>query len=225
MLLSDPIELKVPSLASVTIDLHLPTQQMHTASWHSFADQSNSVRPVGAASAVKLTACWTFLKGIQVKAQASGRTIVAFGDSITDGVHSTKNRNARWPDVVAERLAKASAKDTSLRGLGVANEGIGGNRILENAAGPDGLARFDRDVLAQPNVRYLILFEGINDIGNMPVTANSKLLAARMIGGYEQMIERAHAHGILVYGATLTPYEGAAYATAAGEEIRRQVNE
>ncbi len=80
-------------------------------------------------------------------------------------------------------------------------------------------------MLAQPNVRYLIVFEGINDIGNMPVSANLKLLAARMISGYEQMIERAHAHGILVYGATLTPYEGAAYATSAGEEIRQQVNE
>jgi lysophospholipase L1-like esterase len=227
---SDAVPLKVPALAALTVAIHLGSQPLHTLSWHSFANQTNYVvhtKSTGEANAAaeKAVLCWEFLRAVQVSRGAAGRSIVAFGDSITDGVHSTRDRNARWPDILAERISAAAGKDSRLRGVGVANEGIGGNRILADAAGPNGLARFDRDVLAQPGARYLIVLEGINDIGNMPpATADSKIYADSMIAGYVQMIERAHGRGMLVYGATLTPYEGAGYATPLGEEVRQKVN-
>jgi len=166
---------------------------------------------------------WDFLKGVDVKADAASAAIVAFGDSITDGAHSTRDANARWPDVLAKRLAadKRTAK------LGVLNEGIGGNRVLHDNTGPSALARLDRDVLSQDGVKYLILMEAINDIGHAadPVKPYDVVSADDLIAGYVQIVERAHAHGIKVIGATLTPYVGAKYQSPAGEVMRTTLNE
>jgi lysophospholipase L1-like esterase len=147
---------------------------------------------------------------------------VAFGDSITDGARATDNLNHRWPDILAARLHNNPATAN----LSVLNEGIGGNCVLINRVGPSALARFDRDVIAQSGVRYVIVLESINDIGrlNEPNQPDYHLTAEDLEQGLSQLAARAHEHGIKVIGATITPYRGAAYATDKGEKIRQAVN-
>lgn len=178
---------------------------------------------------------WFNIRGVDVIAPRDAAAIVALGDSITDGHASTTNGSDRWPDDLARRLFAARPG----RPLGVLNEGIGGNRLLLDGLGPNALARFDRDVLAQPGVRYLIVQEGINDIGtfaqqggqpggqdaNQPKSAHEALVH-RIIGAYAQIVLRAHAHGIRVLGGTLTPFIGNAYyhPGAMTEADRKAVN-
>jgi lysophospholipase L1-like esterase len=144
-------------------------------------------------------------------------TIVMFGDSITDGTRSTADTNSRWPDVVAQRLAAAK------KALGISNQGIAGNRLLGDGAGVSALARFDRDVLLQTGAAYVVVLEGINDIG--VARNNPNPTAPDLIAAHRQMIERAHAQGLKIIGATLTPFEGAAYFTPEGEAKRLALNE
>jgi lysophospholipase L1-like esterase len=155
---------------------------------------------------------WYQISGIDVLAPPVSASIVALGDSITDGHASTTNGNDRWTDVLAERL-QASPAD---RNIGVLNQGIGGNHLLTDGLGPNTLARFNRDVLAQSGVRWLIVFEGVNDLGGLTRTgevspAEHALLVHRILGAYQQIIVRAHAQGIRVIGATITPYTGSDY--------------
>ncbi|SFS12753.1 Lysophospholipase L1 [Granulicella pectinivorans] len=151
---------------------------------------------------------WYFLAGVEVATHGSRGAVVVLGDSITDGHGATDDANDRWPDVLAHRLAPL--------GFGVVNEGIGGNRILADGLGPSALSRFDRDVLSVAGVRSLILLEGINDLGTLsredpqPVSRHVSLVE-ELEGAFLQMITRAHAHGIRVYGGTLTPYLGSDY--------------
>ena len=147
-----------------------------------------------------------------VAAPAQAAAVVTLGDSITDGHGATTNGNDRWPDVLARRLQGTPATKT----VSVLNHGIGGNRLLLDGLGPNALARFDRDVVAQTGVRYVIVFEGVNDLGTLtrdaPASAaEHKALVDRIESAYEQMILRAHAHGIRVIGATITPYGGSGY--------------
>jgi lysophospholipase L1-like esterase len=137
---------------------------------------------------------------------------VVLGDSITDGHGATTNGNDRWTDVLATRL-QASSKT---RNVGVLNLGIGGNHLLTDGLGPNALARFDRDVLAQTGVRWLIVLEGVNDLGGFtrlsdPAEAEHAAFVNRVIASYEQMITRAHSAHLLVYGATILPYSGSGY--------------
>ena len=166
---SDGAALAVKPLSDVAVSLYLPNQPMTVLSRHGFADQDRTTRLpacscyAGADRREDVLCPGEVSQGlIDVKADAESGAIVTFGDSITDGAHSTRDANARWPDVLAARLAanKKTAK------LGVLNEGIGGNRVLHDNTGPSALARFDRDVLAQAGVKYLIVLEGINDIGH-----------------------------------------------------------
>jgi lysophospholipase L1-like esterase len=164
---------------------------------------------------------WYFLERVEVAAPLDTAAIVTFGDSITDGARSTPNTNNRWPDHLAKRLL---ARPGNAR-LAILNVGIGGNRLLSDSTnnfGINALARFDRDVLAQPGAAYVIVLEGINDIGN--ARSNPSPSAAELIAAQEQLIERAHAHGLKIYGATLTPFEGAAYFTPEGEAKRQAIN-
>jgi lysophospholipase L1-like esterase len=168
---------------------------------------------------------WYFLAGIDVVAK--GEAIVVLGDSITDGRGSTTNGNDRWTDFLAARLRKGLPK----RALAVLNAGLGGNRLLQDGLGPNALARFDRDVLAPAGVRYLIVLEGINDIGtltqNAPANeAQHDELVRRMIGAYQQMITRARAHGIKVIGGTILPFMGTEtyHPNAENERDRQRVN-
>ena len=144
--------------------------------------------------------------------------LVAFGDSITDGARSTIDTNNRWPDVLARRLA--ARKGT---GVAVLNAGISGNRVLGDGAGLSALARFDKDVLMQTGVTHVVVMEGINDIG--VARSNPSPSAADLIAGHKQLIERAKARGLKIYGGTLTPYEGAAYFTPEGEAKRQALND
>ena len=142
---------------------------------------------------------------------------MTLGDSITDGTASGTDTNNRWPDQLARRLLGANLR------VAVLNAGIGGNRVLGDGNGVSALARFDRDVLAQPGVRHVIVLEGINDIGG--ARDNPSPGARDLIAAHRQLIERAHAHGLKIYGATLTPFEGANYYTAAGEAKRQALND
>lgn len=235
IILSDPIEQPLPNGADLAINLYLPGtvagsgihySAMQT-SWAEAGDQTGS--PGWPESGTKLNS-WVFLAGVDVLAPHLAGSIAAFGDSITDGAHSTPGTNRRWPDILAHRLqARPDAPE-----LGVLNAGIGGNRLLHDpvgfmAFGVNGLSRFDRDVLAAPGVRYLIVLEGINDIGHTGGSAplSETVTAEDLIDGLRQLAERAHERGIKVFGCTLTPFEGApskGYYSPAKESIRQAYN-
>jgi lysophospholipase L1-like esterase len=228
MVVSDPANLKLPSFADLAVSLFLPTQPIQQISEHSFADQTGYTAPGNVVSAKTLEApteisSWPFLKGVDVRTSGNSAAIVAFGDSITDGAHSTLNGNARWPDILARRLQT----DKKTANLSVLNEGIGGNRILHDRHGPNALARFDRDVIAQAGVKYLIVMESINDIGHAtdPKNPNDIVTAADLIAGFSQLATRAHTHDIKVIGATLTPFVGAGYQSTEGEAMRQAINQ
>jgi lysophospholipase L1-like esterase len=226
--LSDPVALPTYAFANLTVSLFLPLQQISNVSVHSSAQQINYIQTGNEVSAPRLTApvaipSWYFLKGVDAQPVApQAAAVVAFGDSITDGAYATDNQNHRWPDDLAVRLHNNPATAN----LSVLNEGIGGNCVLITCVGPNALARFDRDVLAQSGVRYVIVLESINDIGRLhdPNRPDYHLTAEDLEQGLSQLVARAHEHGIKVFGATLTPYEGAGYATDKGEQIREAVN-
>lgn len=165
---------------------------------------------------------WYFLSGIEVVARASTPAVAVLGDSLTDGRGSTTNGNDRWPDRLLARLR------AERRTVAVLNQAAGGNRVLDDGLGPNALARFDRDILAASGVEWLIVFEGVNDIGMAAATeAAQKQVADDLIAAYQQMIVRAHAQGITVYGATILPFGGnAGYDDPAGhrEAARQRVN-
>lgn len=226
---SDPVVMPVPASANLAVSIYLPLQQVSDVSVHSSAQQDNfiatgnHVRDASFAEPV-VTPSWYFLKGVDVQASdAKAAAVVAFGDSITDGALSTENANHRWPDYLAARL-KANGATAQ---LSVLDQGIGGNCILIHCVGQNALARFDRDVLAQAGVKYLIVLEGINDIGSLhnPNRPDYKLTAQDLEQGLMQLVARAHVHGIKVFGATLTPYKGAGYFTENGEQIRQALNQ
>ena len=231
---SDPVSLTVPALGELAVSIYLPEPTTGTTV-HGFAFQTNYISPGGdhtteGAMPVETTAqTWVFLTGIDVMVTEPTGVIVALGDSITDGAISTPDTNQRWPDFLAERLAA----DPGHPAMAVVNAGIGGNRLLNNPpegfefSGPNALARFERDVLGQPGVTHLIVFEGINDIG-MPVISGNpadSVSADELIAGLRQIAERAHEHGIAAFGATIAPFAGAMYFTPEGEVIRQTVND
>ena len=226
--LSDPVAMATPASASLAISLYLPLQQVSNVTVHSSAQQDNYIlrgNHVGDASLVgaEVTPSWFFLKGVDVEpVNTKAAAIVAFGDSITDGAASTQNANHRWPDYLTARLQSNPATAH----LAVLDEGIGGNCILIHRVGQNALARFDRDVLAQAGVKYVILLEGINDIGMLhaPNQPGYKLTAEDLEQGLAQLAARAHEHGIKVFGATITSYKGAGYFTENGERIREAFN-
>ncbi|WP_313175324.1 SGNH/GDSL hydrolase family protein [Massilia sp.] len=225
--LSDPVELAVPAQADLAISLYLPgTVQATTL--HDMALTSSYVSPAGDyTSSVSMPVSrsitsWPFLTEVDVDGAAS--TLVAIGDSLTDGARSTGNVNRRWPDYLVRRLQSSLGAGGR---IGVVNRGISANLLLNDyatalVAGRDVLERFDRDVLATAGVRYLAVLIGINDISYS--SGSNPIPAADLIAGYRQVIARAHAHGITVIGATLPPMEGFVYYTAAREAVRRAAN-
>jgi lysophospholipase L1-like esterase len=228
--LSDPVELNVPALSDLAVSLYLPgTVQATTV--HQLALQTNYVSLPGNFTAAspfpvqRSIQVWPFLTEVDV--DSLGPTIVALGDSITDGTRSTPDTNNRWPDLLARRLQTERDPVLGLNArFGVVNRGISGNRLLGNSpntlAGRSAQERFDRDVLATAGVRYLVILIGINDIGNS--SATSPVTAEDLIAGYRQLILRARAKGISVIGATLTPFEGAGYYSPEKEVVRQAVN-
>jgi lysophospholipase L1-like esterase len=228
LVVSDPAAVKVPAAADLAISFFLPAQTIHQVTQHGGANQISYSTPGNVVGAQALDGSaeihsWNFIKGVDVKVSAQDAAIVAFGDSITDGAYATLNANARWPDELARRLL--ANKRTA--GLGVLNEGISGNRILHDGAGPSALARFDHDVLTQAGARYVIVIEAINDIGTSydPRRPHDVVTADELIGGYVQLVERAHMCGLKIFFGTLTPYTGAGYASPAGEQVRQALNQ
>ena len=228
---SDPVKYTVAPLSDLAITMQIdgaPEQQTgHPGS------RATSYLAAGASvSAPELPAAqsidhWYFLSGVDVGVKSVAAAVVALGDSITDGHGATTNGNDRWPDVLAARLQRNAAS----RQVSVLNAGIGGNRLLADGTGPNALARFDRDVLAQAGVRYLIVLEGINDIGTLTRTkvaseAQHDELVRQLIEAYRQITLRAHAHGIRVIGATILPFTGSDYyhPSPANETDRTLVN-
>ncbi len=225
--ISDPAALTLPPKADLAISIFLPAQQITVATMHGGAHTTSFTVPgnlVGQKTLPNPTpvTSWTFIKSVDVKTVYNAAAIVTFGDSITEGAASTQDAHNTWPDVFARRLQ--ADKKTSQ--LAVINEGIGGNRLLHDGSGPSALARFDRDVLANPAVRSVILLEGINDIGHAesPTNPTHDATAEALIQALTQLTERAHTHGLKVYAATILPYLGAKYSSPAGEQIRLAVN-
>ena len=229
--LSDPISFPATALSEIAVSFHLkglPSRQTghsgsRATSWWTRSDQTASA----VLQSPQAVEHWYQVSAIDVLAGPAAATIVALGDSITDGHGTTTDRNERWTDVLASRLQASSAAQQ----IGVSNRGIGGNHLLTDGLGPNALARFDRDVLATAGVRWLILLEGINDLGALARTPNSTsadhvALVGRVIAAYEQIILRAHAEGIRIIGATLTPYAGSDYyhPDTQSEADRQQVN-
>jgi lysophospholipase L1-like esterase len=221
---SDPIPFTFAPLSDLTVSFFLPSptgpvteHQLGVSTSYHAAGNVVSSATLDAPSTVT---SWEYLNGIDTLASDKAGAVITLGDSITDGAKSTPDTNQRWPDELARRLQA----DSKFRNLSVLNEGISGNKIMLDGAGPNALARFDRDVLAQSGAKYLLILEGINDIGRLHTVPNGTT-AAELIFAMDQMIQRAHAHGIVVIGCTLTPYHGAGYYTEEGEAIRKAVNE
>ena len=227
---SDPVDLAMPQMADVAVDLYLPgtTNIAAPLTMHTGAFQTNYVSEtgnhVGAAKlpVVATTQNWFVLNRLEVLTPDAVAGLVTYGDSITDGTRSTPDTNNRWPDQLVRRLL---SQPSPLR-IGVMNAGIAGNRVLSDGAfqaGINALARFEHDVLAQPGVTHVMFMEGINDIG--AALQNPTPTAQDIIAGHKQIIERAHSRGLKIYGGTLTPFYGAAYYSEVGEQKRAAVNE
>jgi lysophospholipase L1-like esterase len=214
--LSDAVAFPVAALSNLAITFHVDQPPAGETGHPGSRATSYMVRGdmVSAASLPDATMVdhWYQISGVDVVGPEKAAVVVTLGDSITDGHGATTNGNDRWPDVLAARMQA----DKSTRTMGVLNEGIGGNRLLLDGLGPNALARFDRDVLAQTAVRAVIVLEGVNDLGTLTrdhdVSAEEHAaLVSRIEAAYAQMIERAHAHGIRVIGATILPYVGSSY--------------
>jgi lysophospholipase L1-like esterase len=225
---SDPVDLDVPQLGDLAISVYFPGETgaptMHTVGLHTtYISKAGDFSGQAEIADAATTQSWYWLSAVDVVAPTDAAAIVAFGDSITDGTRSTPDTDSSWPSVLARRLL-ASGQGAN---LAVADQGIAGNRILRDNQGTNALARFDRDVLGQAGVKWMTFLEGINDIGNgnranaLPSDAVS---AEDVIGGIQQVIARAHSHGIKIAGCTVLPYSGAAYYSEKGEAVRVAVN-
>lgn len=225
--ISDPVALDVAAFELLAVSIHLPDDTA-VNTLHPLGLRTTYVAKGERTADANLPGAETnrsyfWLSGVAVQADAKAGTIVAFGDSITDGYATTPDTGRAWPDLLAERLQK----DARTRHLSVINMGISGNRVRRDGAGLSALARFDRDVLARPGVDWVILLEGINDINfaaipGMP--ASEAVTAEDLIAAYMQFVDRAHLHGIKVMGATIAPTEGTWLYSDKTEALRQAVN-
>ncbi|MFJ8005049.1 SGNH/GDSL hydrolase family protein [Streptomyces fagopyri] len=221
VVLSDPLPGKLAARSDLVISLHVtgaegPTTGHGMAMQTNYATAGDHAAEEGAANWTDPMGSWYWLDAVDVETSTAVGSVVTLGDSITDGWASTTDGNRRWPDYLSQRLQAAPGIPVK----GVANEGISGNKVLADGAGQAALNRLDRDVLSQPGVRTVFLFEGINDI-----KAHSGVTVDDMIAGYRQIIDRAHAAGKCVVGATVMPFKDWSEYDAASEAVRQGVNE
>ncbi len=224
--LSDPVLLDTHAFDELAISLYLENQTTIDTQ-HSAALQTSYVSGAGDHTdsidfpIESTNESWYLLSGVDVIAPSHTSVVATFGDSITDGTASTADTNNRYPSVLARRLNSIDSN------IAVLNLGIAGNRVLHGNVGPNALARFDRDVISRPGVTHVILLEGINDIGlpGLIGLPEQEVTAEQIIGGYQQLIQRAHSAGIKIIGATLTPYRAFLYYTEEGDAKRLAVNE
>ncbi|MFD9739445.1 SGNH/GDSL hydrolase family protein [Umezawaea sp. NPDC059074] len=240
-LLSDPVALSVVADSDLVVSIHLPRRTPATTV-HAFPFQDGYVAAGNVTGSADLTPTavlgkWHFLTGVSVTGRATA-TVVAFGDSITDGAETTRGANKRWPDVLARRLQA----DPVLRRLGVVNAGISGNRLLHDPNPPAGhpaeayanyfgqaaLRRFDRDVLAQPGVQHVVVLLGVNDLGHPGTSApeSERVTARDIIDAHRQLVARAHAQGLRVHTGTITPFKNDTFGfySPENEAARQTVN-
>jgi lysophospholipase L1-like esterase len=228
VLFSDPVDLVVPALADLAVDLYLPgdTNTDSLLAMHGAANQTNYVSEAGdhtgAATLPVATTVqsWFVVSRVEVDAVRPAHAVVAFGDSITEGARSTPDTNNSWPSHLARRLAEHGMA------VGVANAGIGGNKVIGERTyqqGANALARFDRDALDVTGVTHVIVLEGINDIQYGRETPEPS--AEDIIAGHRQLVERAHARGLTIYGGTVTPFGGAGSFGPIGEQKRQALNQ
>ncbi|WP_409027751.1 SGNH/GDSL hydrolase family protein [Janthinobacterium sp. SUN098] len=223
-LVSDPIDLSVPDLARLTVSVHLPqpsaTATFHwdgrETAWIAPQDQTRSLR-IDDAPGVQTTTARLLLSAIEVEAAPGAQAVAILGDSITDGASASLGIDARWPDFLAERLAP--------HGVAVINAGISGGRLLSDGMGENALARFERDVLAQPGVRTVVVLLGINDI-SWPGTAFApraqRPTLEELSSGYAQLVAQARSRGVRVIGATVTPFAGALPGTPLSDYYQKE---
>jgi lysophospholipase L1-like esterase len=225
ILVSDPVELQVAPMSDLAVSLYLPKDTgaptNHTVGLHTgYISKGNLTGSASMTDASTTTAC-AWLSSVDVAAPKDAFTIVALGDSITDGYGTTPDADKAWPTLLAARLGANKAT----KNMAAVNQGISGNQVLRDGAGISALARFDRDVLSRPGVKWVVLLEGINDISiRGRADGPAALTADDLIAGYKQLIERCHMYGIKIAGATLTPYEGVPTASERGEAIRQAAN-
>jgi lysophospholipase L1-like esterase len=230
--ISDPLNWKVAPLSDLAVTFHLDNPPARQTSHPGSRATIYYVHGDSVAAATLLEPKhvdhWFQVSAIDVQVPPGSAALVVLGDSITDGHGATTNGNDRWTDVLAARLQGSP----QTRNVGVSNQGIGGNHLLTDGLGPNALSRFDRDVLAPAGVRWLIVFEGVNDLGGLARTgevppADHAALVERVLSAYRQLVERAHAHGLQVFGATITPYVGSDYyhPSPLSEADRQAVNQ
>lgn len=208
---SDPLDFGLEPRSNLTVTVHLADgQRSRSVTSHPGSRTTSYLLAGDHAGAADLPGAtpvdhWYLLGGVEVWSAPTVAVVAVVGDSLSDGRGSTTNGNDRWPDRLIDRLHSRS--DT--RDIALANQSAGGNRVLDDGLGPNALARLDRDVLAQSGVRWLVLFEGVNDIGTAEASeAAQKQVADDLVWAYDQIVTRAHARGVRVYGATLTPFGG-----------------
>lgn len=225
--ISDPVALDVAAFELLAVSIHLPGETpvntLHPLGLRTTYIAKGDRTGDAALAGADTNRSYFWLTGVEVIAPESAGTIVAFGDSITDGYATTPDSARAWPDLLAERLQR----DPRTRGMAVINMGISGNRVRRDGAGLAALARFDRDVLARPGVRWVVLLEGVNDINIAAIPgipASEAVTADQLIAAYSQFIDRAHLHGIKVAGATITPTEGLWLYSEKTEALRQSVN-
>ncbi|KAH7117804.1 SGNH hydrolase-type esterase domain-containing protein [Dendryphion nanum] len=234
---SDPLNFKVKAGSVITVTIYLKDGQTtnsitshpgsRTTSWWQYGNAVDAAALTVTNSSTQSAAHWYFLSSIEAWVPQNYGSIVIVGDSITDGRGSETNKNNRWPDLLFARLQK----DPSTRDIGIANLAAGGNRILADGLGPNAFGRIDRDVLAHPGVKYVILFEGVNDIGTAATTPEAQFATYEyLIQAYQQIVTRVHSFGIPVFGATITPFSapanftGQPYSHPERERTRIRVN-
>jgi lysophospholipase L1-like esterase len=217
---SDPLPGTLAAGSNLVVSVHTPDASgpvtgHSMALQTSYATQGDHTAEESGAHWTESIGSWFYLDAVSVRTPAATGAVVALGDSITDGWQSTSDRNRRWPDYLARRLQKAH---TTVKG--VANEGISGNKVLADGAGPSALNRLDRDVLSQPGVHTVFLFEGVNDL-----KAHSGVTAPDLIAGYRQIVDRAHDAGKCVVVSTIAPFKGWPEWDPPAEAVRQEVND
>jgi len=221
---SDPLTFDAPALTRLTVSLFIPSAPSEVtghpgARTTSYLQAGNVVRATAMPDAARAER-WYVIAGLEVVANDNPRVVIALGNSITDGRGSGTDRDTRWTDYLANRLAG----DPRTRRVVTLNAGLGGNKVLAGGLGPTALVRLDRDVLDVPGARWLIVKEGVNDLGEARAPGSAAQVAQDLIAAFQQIITRAHARGLRVYGATILPFEGSQYGNAEQEAARQAVN-
>ena len=222
---SDPLDYEVAALSNLAVTIHIGTAPAEVTG-HPGSRTTSYLQAGAWLTAAELpeavtTDRWYVLTGLDVASAGPGAAVVTLGNSITDGRGSGTNRNNRWPDNLARRLQA----DPRTRHVAVLNAGIGGNAVVTGGLGPTALSRLDRDVLAPAGARWVILLEGVNDIGNAQQPGTATAVAQRLIAAYREIIDRVHARGVRIYGATLPPFGGSQYDSEEREAARQTVND